>query len=82
MTWGNPGSVYGGQLPMGYGQISPLGGILQGNDIPGVPGMEQLQPRLLAHGLLRGEQPHRPCPPMALSFNSQVLCWSLIQRKS
>lgn len=39
MTWGNPGSVYGGQLPCGYGQISPLGGILQANDFPGVPGI-------------------------------------------
>lgn len=38
-TWGSPTTIYGGAYASGYGQISPLGGILQGNDFPGVPGI-------------------------------------------
>lgn len=39
LTWGNHTSSYGGYWASGYGQISPTGMILQGNDIPVLPGM-------------------------------------------
>ncbi len=39
-VWGNPDSAYGGGGQTGYGQITPNGLILQGNDIGGcVPGL-------------------------------------------
>ena len=39
LTWGNPKSIYGGSYASGYGQITPQGRILQGNDFPAVPGI-------------------------------------------
>jgi hypothetical protein len=38
LTWGGP-KTYNTNLVSGYGQISRLGGILQGNDIPNVTGL-------------------------------------------
>jgi len=39
LTWGNPSSAYGGSHSTGYGQLTPTGMILQGNDTAVVPGM-------------------------------------------
>jgi len=54
LTWGSPTSIYGGHYASGYGQISPTGQILQGNDLPALPDMTGFSQGYMGNITMRG----------------------------
>jgi hypothetical protein len=58
LTWGNPTSIYGGHFASGYGQISPLGHIMQANDIPAIPDLTGAGQSYMAGITMRGSTAH------------------------
>lgn len=95
LTWGNPTGIYAGSYASGYGQISPTGFILQGNDFPGVPGMSNYSQGYSPTVLFAGNDPTAyislnvnraaiwtdAAPPDAVSHNTALISFSVTSLK-